>query len=60
MEKEVGNIKFVEIDGGIRIEITGDRFKDFSERGCGCIPVMATSCCQPTKKNEKGEDSSCC
>ena len=60
MEKELGNIKFVEIDGGIRIEVTGDRFKDFAECGCGCMPVMAAGSFGPGMMFRKGEGSDCC
>jgi hypothetical protein len=58
MEKEVGNIKFVEIDGGMRIEVTGEKFKDFAD--CGCMPMTAAGCCGPFFKFAKSEDSECC
>jgi hypothetical protein len=38
MEKEKGNIKFIETDDGYRIEVTGKDLKDMI--GCCCMPMV--------------------
>ena len=59
MEKEVGQIKFVETDEGLRIDIKGKTLKDVCN--CCCGPMMAfavkgasSECCEPAK--DKTED----
>jgi len=56
MEKELGQIKFTKLDEGIRIEMTGEKFKDMGE--C-CLPMpgggMFAACCCSSD-----DDSSCC
>ncbi len=56
MEKERGQIKFIETDDGYRIEVKG---KDLSKYlSCCCIPVAErgqaakTDCCPPDEKKE--------
>lgn len=51
MEKERGQVKFIETDDGFRIEVTGKSLKDaFS---CCCMPMFGTGqmskveCCPP-------------
>ena len=38
MEKEIGQIKFIETDDGFRMEAKGKGFKDAI--ACGCIPMI--------------------
>jgi hypothetical protein len=55
MEKEIGQIKYSEIDGGLKIEITGEKFKDMF--AC-CLPLFGSrlsACC--TGEESKAE---CC
>ncbi|UCD17818.1 MAG: hypothetical protein JSV44_02635 [Candidatus Zixiibacteriota bacterium] len=61
MEKELGQIRFTKLDDGIRIEMTGERFKDLGE--C-CLPMIgggkfrvascepAEDCCEPGKEKK--------
>ena len=69
MEKEVGQIKFIETDDGFRIDVKGKSFKEAIS--CGCIPMFGgvkmmkmeccptegrkmEDCCPPQEKKEKG------
>ncbi|HHI02286.1 MAG: hypothetical protein DRP51_00750 [Candidatus Zixiibacteriota bacterium] len=69
MEKDVGQIKFIETDDGFRIDIKGKSLKEAIS--CGCIPVFGGTkilkveccpaegrkmedCCPPEEKEKKG------
>lgn len=55
MEKERGQIKFIETDDGFRVEVTGKSLKEaFS--GC-CLPIFgdckpASECCPPSEEKK--------
>ncbi len=51
MEKECCNIKFTEIEEGIRIDITGKNFKEVISRCCCTTDKSDSDCCPP--KEEK-------
>jgi len=56
MEKEKGQIKFIETDDGYRIEIKGKDLKEFMSCCC-CIPsgnvkAMKMDCCEPEKEGK--------
>lgn len=56
MEKEMGEIKFVETEDGFRIEAKGKKLRE--ALSCCCIPLVGTAkavkveCCAPEKKKE--------
>ena len=56
MEKELGQIKFTETDGGFRVDVTGKTLKELCS--CGCLQVVVkgqdgkTDCCTPGKDKE--------
>ena len=63
MEKDIWQITYTETDNGVRINFTGEKFKEMAS--CGCIPMMGcmpgsqhgtVCCCTPGHK----DDSSCC
>ncbi len=47
MEKEIGQVKFTEVDGKFRIEVSGDRLKE-----------MFSKCC--VEKADGERESECC
>lgn len=54
MEKDLGQIKFTKLDDGLRIEMTGEKFKDLGE--C-CLPFLGgrmMACCST------GAGEECC
>ncbi|HWR82290.1 MAG TPA: hypothetical protein VN285_03210 [Candidatus Deferrimicrobium sp.] len=56
MERELGQIKFTEIDDGFRIEVTGKSLKDMCNCGCGPVGLgaaWAAACCQPAAEPKK-------
>jgi hypothetical protein len=56
LEKEMGEIKFVETEDGFRIEAKGKKLKE--ALSCCCIPLAGAAkavrveCCPPEKKKE--------
>jgi hypothetical protein len=56
VEKEKGQIKFVETDEGFRIEVTGKDLKEWFS--CCCMPALGVAkqskseCCPPAKEKK--------
>lgn len=56
MEKEKGQIKFIETDEGYRIEVKGKDLKDIL--CCCCAPAVVggkavkAGCCEPSEKED--------
>lgn len=53
MEKEVGQVRVVETDDGLRVEIKGEKFKEMFS--CCWLPMCCcnsknTDCCPPGDK----------
>lgn len=52
MDKQIGQIRWIETDDGYRIEISGVKLKEMLS-SCSCLPLM--SCCCGSRK-----DDDCC
>jgi hypothetical protein len=56
LEKETGEIKFIETDEGFRIEVKGKKLKE--AMSCCCLPLVGSArairveCCPPDEKKK--------
>ena len=49
MDKQIGQIRWIETDDGYRIEISGVKLKEMLS-SCSCLPLM--SCCCSSRKDD--------
>lgn len=54
MEKEKGQIKFIETDDGYRIEVKGKDLKEMFS--CCCVPMMGAAKAIKVECREPGEE----
>ena len=55
MEKVIQEIKVVETDKGLRIEVEGEGAKEWAQNISACLPGLGVACCCAPEPRKKGK-----